>query len=194
MRRVVLLPILLMFAFGVGSATLVVRDLDELVVPSSMVYSVSEVTTGLILHPNVWVGRRVLVRGVVVSSLGDLTGRCLPPGCAAPASYILVASVRAFGGIGPGMWVSGSVARGTAAAPAHVPPALVLIAAPPSKLVEALRQLPLVRLLLPWPQTVHFLHMATYRVRLQLGMPSPMTAHPAVSGYCSHCGPSGVLL
>ncbi len=74
MKRVVLL--LLSMVLVSGLVTILLGRLT----PAQRVYSVSEVATGLAHHPSAWIGRTILIRGVVASSswstgLGTREGR-----------------------------------------------------------------------------------------------------------------------
>lgn len=130
-----------------GAVALVVREAGRFNAGARIVYPVSAVSTGLRQHPAAWLGRTVLVRGVVL-------GRFLDPGCSRPTC--------------PG---TGAYSLGPALDGAGAPGAVLLPLVPgqASPWIAAFRRIPALRGFLPGLQTVQLFREATYRVRLQEG-------------------------
>jgi hypothetical protein len=129
-----------------GTIALAARGLAGLATGAQPVYPVAAVEAGMRRDPSAWIGRTVLIRGVVL-------GRFLDPGCSRPTcpgtgAYSLAPSLSAAG---------------------MTPALLPLVPGSAGAWLAALRHIPVLRRFLPRPRAVQLFKEATYRVHLQEG-------------------------
>ncbi len=108
-------------------------------VPPGMVYTVTQVQTGMVHQPRSWLGRTVLVR-----ALASPLGTSCPPSIPSCTNVVLTDS--------------NPILANT--------PTLVAIAARPDSLRSMLRRVPLADRMIPDPQQVDWGQFATYHVHL----------------------------
>jgi hypothetical protein len=144
MRHGALVAGLLVAILLAGTITLAARGLDGSATGMQPAYPVAAAEAGLRHHPSAWLGRTVLIRGVVL-------GRFLDPECSRPTCP------------GTGAYSLGPALSADGMAPALLP----LVPAPAGAWLAALRHIPVLLRFLPRPQAVQLFKEATYRVHLQ---------------------------
>lgn len=107
--------------------------------PPDTVYTVTQVRTGMVHRPRLWLGRTVLVR-----ALASPLGTSCPPSIPSCTNVVLADS--------------NPILANT--------PTLVAIAARPDQLRSMLRRVPLVDRMIPDPQQVDWGEFRTYRIYL----------------------------